>query len=89
MGCWHGHGSHCGWPPPRGWYGPPVSEQEWFDEQDWPVRRRSSRRERPIDPESTVRSLEVRLDELREELRHVEAALGEMRGPAGEAPEPR
>lgn len=88
MGCWHGHGYHCGWPTP-GWYGPAVDEADWLYEQDWPVRRRRYRREQPADPESTVKSLEARLDELRDELRRVEAALGEMHGPAGEAPGPR
>ena len=86
MGCWHGHASWC---TPWGCYGPSIDEAAWFAEQDWPVRRPRYRRERPVDPESTVRSLEARLDELRDELRRVEAALGEMHGPAGEAPGPR
>jgi hypothetical protein len=88
MGCWHGHGSWCGWPLPRGWYGEPADEPGWFEEQGWPVRPRRYRRERPVGRE-TAASLETRLDELRDELGRVEAALGELRRPAGEEPEQR
>ncbi len=86
MGCWHGHGSWCGGPPPRGWYGPPTGEPDWLEQEEWPVRRRHRGRGRPIDPELATASLETRLGELREELERVEAALGELR-PVGEAPE--
>jgi hypothetical protein len=41
----------------------------------------------PIDRQSAAASLESRLDELRHELRWVEAALREVRKPAGEANE--
>ena len=95
MGCWHDHGSWCGWAPPRGWYGPPVDDRGWFDEPYGPVAHRlctrtpGYRREPPIDRESTVLSLEARLDELRDELQRVEAALAEVRRPAGDASEQR
>lgn len=87
MGCWHGHGPWCGWPPPRDWYGPPVGVPDWSEEQEWPMRRRRYRRERPIDREQAAASLEARLDELQDELRRVEAALAELRRSPGVAPE--
>jgi hypothetical protein len=87
MGCWHGpgYGHGCGpghyWPPPRGWYAP-VDEDEWYEDVNWPMRRRA--RGRPVDPELRAASLETRLEELREELRRVEAALADLaRSPSG------
>lgn len=66
MGCWHGpHG--CG-----PWYGGPYAE--WSDEMDWPIRRRV-RRARRGDQEMAADELEARLDELRDELRRVQAEL--------------
>ena len=38
MGCWHGCGSWHGWPSPRDWYGPPVGDPDWYEEEPWPVR---------------------------------------------------
>ena len=85
MGCWHGCGHYCGWPSPHGWYGPPMAESDWPEETAWPVRRRY-RRGQPIDPERAAASLEARLEELRVELRRVEAALADLR--RGEAASP-
>ena len=85
MGCWHGHGcgpAYCG-PAPRGWYGP-VDEYEWREDADWPLRRRV--RERPDDRDMRAASLEARFDELREELRRVEAALENLSRPSGGGP---
>jgi hypothetical protein len=80
MGCWHGCGSRHGWPPPQGWYGP-MRESEWYDwdEDDRPPRRRLHRREVPGDSEMTAATLEVRLEELRDELRRVEGAIASLR----------
>ena len=89
MGCWHGHGyGHgCGpgyyWPAPRGWYGP-VDEDDWYEDVNWPLRRRG--RGRPIDPEMRAATLETRLEELREELRRVEAALDDLVKPSAAGP---
>jgi hypothetical protein len=85
MGCWHGHGyGHgCGpgydWPSPRGWYGP-ADERDWYADMD----RRSRRRflERADEGGSREAALEARLDDLRDELRRVEAALADLQGPA-------
>jgi len=82
MGCWYGCG-HCrAWPSPHGWYGPPMAEPDWPEETAWPVRPRYRRRQ-PIDPERAAAALEARLEELRDELRQVEAALAEMRRAEG------
>jgi hypothetical protein len=89
MGCWHGCGPWYGWPPPRGWYGPPPEEAEWYEEEDWPMRRRRHRRERSSEGETSTASLEARLDELHAELRRVELALDELRRPPSEAPRDR
>ncbi len=84
MGCWHGwHG--CGpWyggPYGRGWYEP----VEWYEEPGWPIRRRN-RRSRQLDREAAAEELDARLDELREEVRRMEADLASLRG-SEEAPE--
>lgn len=81
MSCWHGwHG--CGpwpaWAGPRVAYGPPDLEAEWWEDVDWPMRRRR-RWERGPDRESATVSLEARLEELHAELRRVETALEELR----------
>ena len=87
MGCWHGHGHGCGpgpyWPAPRGWYGP-VDEYDWYDDVNWPMRRRA--RERPADRETRAASLEARLQVLREELRRMEAALADLAEPTSAGP---
>jgi hypothetical protein len=85
MGCWHGCGPWHGWPPPRGWYGPPTDESEWLEEE------RLLRRPRPRRgvSEPSAASLEARLDELRDELERVEAALAGLGRPTGETPEQR
>ncbi len=89
MGCWHGHGyGHgCGpgypGPAPRGWYGP-VDEGDWYEDARRPMRRR--RRVRPEDREMRAASLEARLEELRDELRRVEAALDDLVKPSSEVP---
>jgi hypothetical protein len=75
MGCWHGCGPvHCE-PMPRGWYRP-IDEHDWYEEVNWPLRRRA--RARPGDREMPAASLDERLDQLREELRRVEAALADF-----------
>ena len=78
MSC--GHGWHaCGpwYGPPRGeaWYGP----DDWYEEIDRPVRRRYRRYPRP-DAASVADDLEARLSALRDEIRHAEAELAELRG---------
>jgi hypothetical protein len=84
MGCWHGHGSGhgCGpgyhGPAPRGWYGP-VDECDWYDDVDWPLRRA---RARTGDQGTRAASLEGRLEDLREELRRLEAALADLPRPS-------
>jgi len=83
MGCWHGCGPvHCG-PVPRGWYGP-IDEDDWYEDVSWPPRRRA--RARPGDREMRAASLDERLDQLREELRRVEAALADLGRPVRDAP---
>ena len=74
MGCWHGCGPvHCG-PKARGWYGP--IDDDWYEEANWPLRRQA--RARPGDRDTPVASLDARVDQLREELRRVEAALADL-----------
>jgi hypothetical protein len=70
---WHSCGPWSGPPYSRGWYGPP----DWYEEADWPIRGRSRRYRRP-DPETAAEELETRLEELREEVRRVEAELGHL-----------
>ena len=83
MGCWHGCGPvHCG-PAPRGWYGP-VDEYDWYDDVNWPMRRRA--RARPADRETRAASLEAKLQVLREELRRMEAALADLAEPTSAGP---
>jgi len=75
MGCWHGCGPvHCG-PTPPGWYGP-AAEDDSYQDVNWALRRRA--RARPGNREMRAASLEERLNELREELRRVEAALADF-----------
>jgi hypothetical protein len=75
MGCWHGCGPvHCG-PASRGWYGP-ADEDVAYQDVNRALRRPA--RARPGNREMRVASLEGRLDELRDELRRVEAALAEF-----------
>ncbi len=82
MGCWHGYGHGCRpvyyGPAPRVYYGP-VDEGDWYEDVNWPLRRRD--RERAGERESREASLEMRLEELREELRRVEAALADLPRP--------
>jgi hypothetical protein len=68
---------------PRGWYGP-VDERDWYEDVNWPLRRRAF--ERPRDRETRAASLEESLNELREELRRVEAALADLGRPGRDAP---
>jgi hypothetical protein len=78
MGCWHGYhgcGPWYGGPYGPGWYEP----ADWYEEAEWPVRPRH-RRYRRLDRESAAQELEARLDDLREELRRVEAELVSLRG---------
>lgn len=79
MGCWHGYGHGCGpvyyGPAPRGYYGP-ADEGDWYEDVNWPLRRRS--RGRAGERESREVSLEMRLEELREEMRRIEAALADL-----------
>ena len=84
MGCWHGCGPvHCG-PAPRGWYGP-IEECEVYEPMGWPPRRRA--RERVYDRDAGTATLEVRLDEMYEELRRVETALAKLvSSPTGGGP---
>lgn len=82
MGCWHGWhgcGPPYGVPYARGWCEP----GEWYEEAGWPARRRDRRPQR-LDPETAVDELELRLDELRDEMRRLETELLNLRG-AGEA----
>ena len=93
MGCWHGHGYGHGCaratgpgyygPAPRGWYGP-VDEDDWYEDVNWPLRRRG--RGRPVEPEVRAATLEARLEDLREELRRVEAALADLPKRSSEGP---
>jgi len=79
MGCWHGwHGCGPAYGPPYGggWYGPP----DWYEEPEWPMRRRYRGSAR-IDREQATEELEARLEELRTEMRRMEAELIELRGP--------
>ena len=77
MGCWHG-GHGCGpWhggPYSPGWYEP----AEWYEEADRPIRRRSRGYRRP-ERETVPEDLEMRLDELRDEIRRVENELVSLR----------
>jgi hypothetical protein len=86
MGCWHGHGHGYGpgyyRPAPRGCYGP-VDEYElygWYEDVNWPLRRRYG--ERASERGSRAASLEMQLEELREEMRRIEAALAELPRPS-------
>lgn len=89
MSCWHGGcGSWHGWPPPRGWYGPPVDEADLYEFEERQTGRRRRRRERPMESEAATASLEARLDELQDQLRRVEAALSELRRTSDESAEP-
>jgi hypothetical protein len=81
MGCRHGYGpGHCG-----SWHGTwhgPNDAVDWYEDAPWPMRLRR---------ESGVRSgraasLEDRLNELREDLRRVEAALADLARPSRDAP---
>jgi hypothetical protein len=60
---------------PRGSYGP-IDEHDCYEDVNWPLRRRA--RARPGDRDMRAASLDERLDELREELRRVEAALADF-----------
>jgi hypothetical protein len=87
MGCWHGYGHGCGpgpyyWPAHRGYYGP-AYEDDWYEDVNWPMRRRG--RARSGDPELRAAALEERLEELRDELQRVEAALEGLARPASGA----
>jgi hypothetical protein len=83
MGCWHGCGPvHCG-PSRRGWYGP-ADEDGWYEDVRWPMRHQST--SPPDDRGMREAALEARLDELREDLRRVEAALAGLVRPFGDAP---
>jgi hypothetical protein len=86
MGCWHGYGHGCG--PgyyrlaPRGHCGP-VDEYElygWYEDVNWPLRRRYG--ERASEPRSRETALEMQLEELREEMRRIEAVLAGIQRPS-------
>ena len=85
MGCWHGCGPYHYWPAPRGRYGP-VDEEDWYEDVSWPLRRRA--RERPVDRDTRMATLEATLAELRDELRRVEAALADLARPSTADPTP-
>lgn len=91
MGCWHGQGHYghgCGpWHDgpyvpsrygPVDWFGP----ADWDEEFERPIRRRR-RSSRYLEGAPAGEELEARLDELRAEIKRVEANLAELRG-AGE-----
>ncbi len=81
MGCWHGHGcgpAHCG-PAPRGWYGP-SDEYESYEDVSLAPRRRA--RERPADRDMQASALEAQFEDLRDQLRRVEAALENLTRPS-------
>ena len=73
MGCWHGAVSSTAGPRRASCYDP-ADVDDRYPDVIWPRRRRA----RPEDREMRAASLEERLDELREELRRVEAALAEF-----------
>lgn len=79
MGCWHEHGHGCGpghgWPAPRGRCAP--DEIDWYDDVNWPLRRRS--RGRPGERATREDALETRLDDLQAEIRHIEELLADLR----------
>lgn len=77
---WHGCGPSYGPPHGRGWYGP----QDWYEEADWPIRGRP-RPYRRIDPETAGEEFEARLEELREEVRRVEAEVAHLVRPGQSA----
>jgi len=84
MGCWHAYGHGCGpgwhWPAPRSCG--PYDEYDWYEDVSWPLRRRHRGR---ADASGARRaSLEMRLDDLREEMRRIEAALADLRRAPGE-----
>jgi len=86
MGCWHGHGHGYGpgyyRPAPRGCRGP-VDEYElygWYEDVNWPLRRRYG--ERASEGGSREASLEMQLEELREEMRRIEAVLAGLPRPS-------
>lgn len=84
MGCRHDYYHGCGpgyyWPVPRGFY--PPDEYDWYDDVNWPLRRRHRERGERAD------ALEMRLDELREEMRRIETALADLRRPASDESTP-
>jgi hypothetical protein len=87
MSCWHGsHG--CGpWypgPPGSGWYGP----ADWYEEGDWPIRRRSRRVPTP-DADATIDELEARLAAMRDQVDRLEHELGRLRASGGPPAEER
>ena len=56
-----------------------TTPADWYEEADWPVRRRYRRPAR-LDPDAAADDLEARLDALRDEVRRVEADLMNLRG---------
>jgi hypothetical protein len=70
---WHGCGPWYGPPYGRGWYGTP----DWYEEEYPPIRGRS-RRSRGRDPEAAADELEERLENLRGEVRRIEAELANV-----------
>jgi hypothetical protein len=85
MGCWHGCGPyhvvyrHGRWAEPY-W-------DAFDDEDELPVIPRRRRRRGGRDREAIAQSLEARLEDLREELERVQAALAELKteAPGGSA----
>jgi hypothetical protein len=78
MSCGHGwHG--CG-PWAYGPYaGPRYEPADWYEEADWPLRGRA-RRYRAMEHDAAPEALEARVDELRDEIRRLEAELVNLRG---------
>lgn len=80
MGCWHGCGPyhlvyrHGRWVDP---YWDPYD-----DDDELPVIPRRSRRSAGRNRETVAQSLEARLEDLREELERVQAALAELKAEA-------
>lgn len=84
MSCGHGwHGCGPWYGPPdelpygRGYYGP----ASWHEDAGWPARG-WSRRGRRVDPELAAEELATRLEDLRDEIRRVEAELAHLSRPA-------
>ncbi len=87
-GPWHGPGGCDDWYGPPGAYGPPPwsGPWAWYEAEDEPSPTwRGGRRARRRGHEDAAGDLEATLEELRSEMRRVEAELSNLRATDEEA----